>query len=91
MMNPGIILLAVLIAAFAGVFVTFNALENDGNFGLVLLVSAFLLLISIILIKVESVMYPTALDVYRGNTELEITSVNGVPTDTVVVFKKTGD
>jgi hypothetical protein len=30
---------------------------------------------------------PTALDVYRGNTELRITSVNGVPTDTVVVFK----
>lgn len=31
---------------------------------------------------------PTAIDVYRDNTELEITSVNGVPTDTVVVFKK---
>ena len=31
---------------------------------------------------------PSAFDVYRGNTELEITSVNGVPTDTVVVFKK---
>lgn len=30
---------------------------------------------------------PTALDVYQGNTELEITSVNGVPTDTIVVFK----
>ena len=30
---------------------------------------------------------PSALDVYRGHTELEITSVNGVPTDTVVVFK----
>ena len=30
---------------------------------------------------------PTALDVYRGRTTLEITSVNGVPTDTVVVFK----
>lgn len=30
---------------------------------------------------------PSALDVYRGNTELEITSVNGIPTDTVVVFK----
>jgi hypothetical protein len=29
----------------------------------------------------------TPLDVYRGNTELEITSVNGIPTDTVVVFK----
>ena len=31
---------------------------------------------------------PTALDVYRGKTELEITSVNGIPTDTVVVYKK---
>ena len=31
---------------------------------------------------------PSALDVYRGNTELEITFVNGTPIDTVVVFKK---
>ena len=31
---------------------------------------------------------PSALDVYRGNTELEITSVNGMPIDTVVVFKE---
>ena len=30
---------------------------------------------------------PSAIDVYRGNTELEITSVNGVPTDSVVVYK----
>ena len=31
---------------------------------------------------------PSAIDVYRGNTKLEITSVNGVPTDSVVVFKE---
>ena len=31
---------------------------------------------------------PSALDVYRRNTELEITSVNGTPIDTIVVFKK---
>lgn len=31
---------------------------------------------------------PSAIDVYRGNTELEITSVNGTPIDTVVVFKE---
>lgn len=30
---------------------------------------------------------PTALDVYRDKTELKITSVNGIPTDTVVIFK----
>ena len=93
-MNLGIIILAVFIAAFAGAFLTHNAVNDSTNPGLVLLSTAFLLSISVILIKVEfesSVMYPTALDVYRGNTELEITSVNGIPTDTVVVFKKTGD
>lgn len=33
--------------------------------------------------------HPSAMDVYNNKTELSITSVNGVPTDTVVVFKKT--
>lgn len=31
---------------------------------------------------------PSAIDVYRGNTELEIISVNGTPIDSVVVFKE---
>ena len=31
---------------------------------------------------------PSAIDVYRGNTELEITSVNGTPIDSVVIFKE---
>jgi hypothetical protein len=44
-----------------------------------------LLLVSIYVLEFNPT--PTALDVYRGNTVLEITSVNGVPTDTVVVFK----
>lgn len=30
---------------------------------------------------------PSAIDVYRGNTKLEITSVNGTPIDSVVVYK----
>ena len=30
---------------------------------------------------------PSALDVYRSNTELEITSINGVPIDSTVVWK----
>ncbi len=32
--------------------------------------------------------HPQAIDVYCGKTELEITSVNGVPQDTVVIWKK---
>ena len=31
---------------------------------------------------------PTAIDVYRGKTTLEITYRNGVPIDSAVVFKK---
>lgn len=42
----------------------------------------------IIVINISKPM-PTALDVYRGNTELKIISVNGIVTDTVVVFKNT--
>lgn len=30
---------------------------------------------------------PTAMDVYQGKTELKIISVNGIPIDTVVVYK----
>ena len=30
---------------------------------------------------------PTAMDVYKGNTTLEITYKDGVPVDSVVVFK----
>jgi hypothetical protein len=45
----------------------------------------FLLLISIYVLKFDPT--PSALDVYRGNTVLKITSVNGIPVDTVVVFK----
>lgn len=41
----------------------------------------------------ESTEYkqPKPIDVYRGKTELEITSVNGVPRDTVVVWKLDGN
>lgn len=58
-------------------------------------VSAFIGSLTTILVVIEICLVseiiekptPSALDVYRGNTELEITSINGIPTDTVVVFK----
>ena len=31
---------------------------------------------------------PTAMDVYQGKTEIQVTSVHGVPIDSVVVFKE---
>ena len=53
------------------------------------IIIAILMFIEICLISnIIEKQKPSALDVYRGNTELEITSVNGTPIDTVVVFKK---
>lgn len=37
----------------------------------------------------ESHKVPSAIDVYRGLTELEIHSINDIPQDTIVIFKKT--
>ena len=31
--------------------------------------------------------YPSAIDVYRGKTTLQVTYKNNVPTDTIVVYK----
>lgn len=63
-----------------------------GSFEDGLFISSLLIILIIIevclLNNIKEKTTPSALDVYRGNTELEITSVNGTPTDTVVVFKK---
>ena len=61
---------------------------GDGWQGAAGMCSTFFLVIAINMSGTHINPKPTALDVYQGNTELEITSVNGVPTDTVVVFKK---
>lgn len=74
-------LIAVLLFAYS--------CTGDGWQGIAGMFYAWIVVVIILIIGVNiSEPTPTALDVYRGNTELEITSVNGVPTDTVVVFKK---
>ena len=60
-----------------------NTKETRG-FGLGVICTAFL---SIVYYSINTSYKPTPIDVYRGNTELKITSVNGLPIDTVVVFK----
>ena len=59
---------------------------EDGLFIASLII--ILIIIEVCLLNnIKEKITPSALDVYRGNTELEITSVNGTPIDTVVVFK----
>lgn len=38
-------------------------------------------------LAIEEKNTPKAIDVYRGNTELKIHSINNIPQDTVVVWK----
>lgn len=53
-------------------------------FYLLYLLQAMIMLISAVMLAM-----PTPIDVYRGKTTLQITEVNGVPTDSSVVWKST--
>lgn len=76
------IFLVILLSA--GIFSLIFDVDKVQEFGLGVICTA---LLSIAFYSISTGGKPTPLDVYRGNTELKITSVNGVPTDTVVVFK----
>lgn len=77
-----------IVLGVAAVLLFLYSCTGDGWRGVAgqLYVYCFLAVILIVGIN-TSEPTPTALDVYRENTELEITSVNGIPTDSVVVFK----
>lgn len=70
----GVILVLIIVVGFVG-------LCNGEISGILCCV---LTIVGITLCSKE----PTALDVYRGKTELEYTVVRGVHTDSTVVFKK---
>ena len=45
-------------------------------------------LIIIIIAQIFSLSQPTALDVYREETLLEVKTINGIPSDSTVVWKE---
>ena len=81
----GACLISSIIIAIYGIKVKdyFNAIAGS-------IVAIMCVIIGIVVIpEMKNIQpEPTALDVYRGLTELEITSVNGVTKDTIVVFKE---
>lgn len=73
-------------------FISFYIIDKElCDFGTGLLFGILIAMFSIteilMICDVLKVPQPQAIDVYRNKTELEITSVNGVPRDTVVVWK----
>ena len=85
------IIIGVLILASI-ILCTYISERCDESFDAGVFIGAITIMLMIIEICLIEIITekptPSAIDVYRGHTELEITSVNGVPTDSVVVFKE---
>lgn len=88
------IIFAIIVGVIIFALITLVAYLNErygGNFNTGVIIGIIIEILIVIEICLVSMIIekptPSALDVYRGNTELEITSVNGTPIDTVVVFK----
>ena len=65
--------------------------EGGGDFCTYMILGVFIIILLIaeilMIYGISKEHKPKAIDVYRNKTELEITSINGVPKDTVVVWK----
>lgn len=78
----GIILVVLSLCAFT--FAGIVWVDNNNSGALTCLVALGLFIISLVTIHVGK---PTALDVYKGKTTLQITYKNKVPIDSTVVYK----
>lgn len=76
-----------LIIVFTTVIVCATVIKETGNTitAIILLIVAF---IGLLFINYDIHNTPTALDVYKGNTELRITYEGIIPIDSVVIYKK---
>lgn len=87
-MSWTIIFLYILAVIFLLYFIgsIFNLYGDRGNGWITIIFYGILFLVTLYT-AIISHNTPQAIDVYRGKTSLEITSVNNIPTDTTVVWK----
>lgn len=84
-----VLILLIIIIATLSAYIVFNCDANPGDIGLALFnCIIFSVLVGALLNIKINISKPTAMDVYRGNTTLEITYRDSIPVDSVVVFKK---
>ena len=89
------IIFAIIVGVLIFALITLDTHLSErygGNFDTGVIIGIIIAILMVIEICLVSMIVekptPSALDVYRGNTELEITSINGTPIDSVVVFKE---
>ena len=61
---------------------------TEKKYGSISIVLSVIAVICLAFISADIGDAPTALDVYKGNTELKITYEGKVPVDSVVIYKK---
>jgi len=84
----GIILIVSILILIGGIKTKEWFLIIYGSIFLITYSVLGIAIISDLILETKNVQpEPTTLDAYRRLTELEITTVNGVPKDTVVVYK----
>lgn len=84
--------IALLFLVMVGLIIVAISLSSEKERKCQLLLCAFIgITFTVLWCNIMSLYEPKPIDVYRGYTELKITSVNGVPTDTVVVWKRGGN
>ena len=79
------IILAVTLFVMTFMAIILSAYSNA--YTVSILIVSIITFISAVFTTIE-LRNPTAIDVYRGKTTLEVTYKNGVPIDSAVVFKK---
>ena len=85
-----LIFLIIIISALSA-YIVANCDTNPGDIAIALFVCIILSVLvgALMAIKINT-SEPTAIDVYRGNTTLEITYRDSIPIDSIVVFKNKG-
>lgn len=82
------IIVVGLILLFLILFSLFTMSDGGSDFGTGLFIALLSVVEITMILDISIKPKPRAIDVYRNKTELEITSVNGIPRDTVVVWKE---
>lgn len=85
-MNIAFAITFIIVCAFTGLNTgANNKLKKVGEIGTILSVLALYMLGGISIQKMENII--PAIEVYRGNTGLQITYQDSIPIDSVVVYK----
>ena len=80
-------LATLFVLGITGIIIAFDEDYYDRRFGIVISLCLFIVCIFILVQIIIQEQTPTAMAVYQDKTTLEITYKDGVPVDSVVVWK----